>query len=325
MIRRRDFVTLLGGAAMAWPLAARAQQSAVPVIGFLRGGAPALAADQNFAFLNGLRDAGYVEGQNVSIEYRWAGTQADLFPVLADELVRRRVAVLVTGALPAALAAKAATQTIPILFSVGGDPVKLGLVASYSKPGGNITGVSALNNVLATKQFEVLRESVPKAKTIAMLVNFDNPNAKNEVSDLNAVTQSLGLQLPVFNISNEREIEAAFADMVRQRVEALFVSATLGIPPDRIIAQASQDSIPAIYPWRRDAVAGGLMSYGSDQTETNRQLGVYAGRILKGSKPADLPVWEAVKVELIINMKTAKALGITFPLPLLGRADEVIE
>jgi putative tryptophan/tyrosine transport system substrate-binding protein len=326
MIGRREIITLLGGAA-AWPLTASAQQPVMPIIGMLRTGTPATFANQMAAFHKGLSDAGYVEGQNVSIEYRWAGSQNDLLPVFAAELVRRKVAIIVTVALGPALAAKAATQTIPIVFSIGGDPVRLGLVASYNRPGGNITGVSSLNNVLASKQFEALHELVPKATTIAMLINPDNPNAANDVKDVQTAAQKLGLQLVVLNSGNEREIEAAFAAMVRQRVDALFVgiSASLGNLPDSIIALANRHGIPAIYPWREHAVAGGLMSYGSDPSEDSRQVGLYAGRILKGANPADLPVWETVKVELILNFKTAKALGLEVPLPLLGRADEVIE
>jgi putative ABC transport system substrate-binding protein len=323
-MKRREFITLVGGAAATWPVTVRAQQAAMPVIGMLRPGTPATYTELP-AFLKGLSDTGYVEGQNVVIEYRWGGNQNDLMPVLANELVGRRVAVLVTQATPATLAARAATQTIPIVFSIGADPVKLGLVASYNRPGGNLTGISALNNVLAMKQFEVLHEVAPKATTAAILVDPDNPNAASDVHDAQEATLSIGVRLVTLKASNERDIEAAFAEMVRQSVEALLVSPTLGRQPDRVIALANRLAIPAIYPWREHAVAGGLMSYGSDRRETSRQHGLYTGRILHGAKPADLPVWEAVKVELILNLKTAKALGLTFPLALLGRADEVVE
>ena len=325
MIGRRDFITLLGGAAAAWPLGARAQQPAVPVIGMLRWGTPATAADELPAFLKGLSDAGYVEGQNVTIEYRWSGSQNDLLPVLAEELVRRRVNVLVTQTTPAALAAKAATVTIPILFSVGADPVKLGLVRSYNQPGGNITGISALNNVLASKQLEVLHELVPKAAKVAILLNPDHPNAGSDESDAQSAAQSFGVRLETLGARDERDLEEAFAIVDRQRVEGLLISPTFGDSPNRVIALAERHAVPAIYPWRKHAFAGGLLSYGSDRTEASRQLGLYTGRILKGVSPANLPVWEAVKIELVINLKTARTLGLEIPPSLLARADEVIE
>jgi putative tryptophan/tyrosine transport system substrate-binding protein len=324
-MRRRDFIALLGGAAALWPVAARAQQPAMPVIGMLRPGIPSTAANELSAFLKGLSDAGYFEGQNVTIEYRWSGSQNDLLPVLAEELVRRRVNVLVTQATPAALAAKAATVIIPILFSVGADPVKLGLVRSYNQPGGNITGISSLNNVLASKQLEVLHEVVPKAAKIAILVNPDHPNAGSDVSDAQSAAQSFGVRLETLSARDERDLEEAFAIVSRQRVEGLLISPTLGDSPNRVIALAERHAVPAIYPWREHAFAGGLLSYGSDRTEASRQLGLYTGRILKGASPATLPFWEAVKIELILNLKTARALDLTIPLPLLARADEVIE
>jgi putative tryptophan/tyrosine transport system substrate-binding protein len=324
-MRRREFIALFSGAAAAWPRAARAQQPAMPVIGMLRWGTPATAADELPVFLKGLSDAGYVEGQNVTIEYRWSGSQNDLLPVLAEELVRRRVNVLVTQTTPAALAAKAATVTIPILFSVGADPVKLGLVRSYNQPGGNITGISALNNVLASKQLEVLHELVPKAAKIAILVNPDHPNAGSDVSDAQLTAQSFGVRLETLRARDERDLEEAFAIVDRQRVEGLLISPTFGDSPNRVIALAERHAVPAIYPWREHAFAGGLLSYGSDRTEASRQLGLYTGRILKGASPANLPVWEAVKIELILNLKTARALGLTVPPTLLARADEVIE
>jgi putative tryptophan/tyrosine transport system substrate-binding protein len=326
-MRRREFITLLGGAAVAWPLEARAQQPAMPVIGFIHTGLPEMFADETAAFRRGLNQIGYIEGRNVVIEYHWVQRELDPVEALVADLVRRQVAAIVAVSLGPALAAKAATQTIPIVFSVGGDPVKLGLVTSFNRPGGNVTGISQLNNVLAPKQLEILHELVPKVTTIAMLVNPSNPNAANDMKNVQVAAQILGLQLLVLRAGDLHETEAAFSTMVEQRVGALLVgiSAFIGGLPDYIIPLATRHAIPAIYPWRDHAVAGGLMSYGSDQVETGRQVGVYTGRILKGVKPADLPVWEAVKVELILNLKTANALGLTFPLSLLGRADEVIE
>jgi putative ABC transport system substrate-binding protein len=326
MIGRREFIKLLGGAG-AWPLAARAQQVAMPVVGFLHPGLLEASVDETAAFQKGLNQIGYIEGRNVAIEYHWAQRERDPVRTLVADLVRRQVAVIVAVSLSPALAAKAATQTIPIVFSVGGDPVQLGLVVSFNQPGGNVTGISELNNVLAPKQLAMLHELVPKATMIAMLSNPSNPNAANDVKNVQAAAQTFGLQLLVLRVSNLSETEAAFSTMVKQRVGAVLVgtSAFVGNSPDYIIPLATRHGIPAIYPWRKHAVAGGLMSYGSDQVETGRQVGVYTGRILKGVKPADLPIWEAVKVELILNFKTAKALGLTFPLSLLGRADEVIE
>jgi putative tryptophan/tyrosine transport system substrate-binding protein len=326
-MRRREFITLLGGAAVAWPVAVRAQQPAMPVIGYLHTGLPEVFADETAAFRKGLNQIGYIEGRNVVIEYHWVQRELDPVEALVADLVRRQVAVIVAISLGPALAAKAATQTIPIVFSVGGDPVKLGLVTSFNRPGGNVTGISQLNNVLASKQLEMLHELVPKVTMIAMLVNPSNPNAANDMKNVQVAAQMLGLQLLVLRASDLHETEAAFATMVEQRVGALLVgiSAFIGGLPDYIIPLATRHAIPAIYPWRNHAVAGGLMSYGTDQAETGRQVGVYTGRIIKGVKPADLPVWEAVKVELVLNLRTAKALGLTFPLSLLGRADEVIE
>jgi ABC-type uncharacterized transport system substrate-binding protein len=326
-MRRREFIALLGGATVAWPLAARAQQPAMPVVGFLHTGLPEVFADETAAFRKGLNQIGYIEGRNVVIEYHWVQRELDPVEARVADLVRRQVAVIVAISLGPALAARAATQTIPIVFSVGSDPVKLGLVTSFNRPGGNVTGISQLNNVLAPKQLEMLHEFVPKVTMIAMLVNPSNPNAANDMKNVQVAAQMLGLQLLVLRASDLHETEAAFSIMVEQRVGALLVgiSAFIGGLPDYIIPLATRHAIPAIYPWRDHAVAGGLMSYGSDQVETGRQVGVYTGRIPKGVKPADLPVWEAVKVELILNLKTANALGLTFPLSLLGRADEVIE
>jgi putative ABC transport system substrate-binding protein len=319
-MRRRDFIKVIAGSATAWPLAVRAQQPAMPVVGFFHTGLPEVFADETAAFRKGLNQIGYIEGRNVVIEYHWVQRELDPVEALVADLVRRKVAVIVAISLGPALAAKAATQTIPIVFSVGGDP-------SFNRPGGNVTGISQLNNVLAPKQLEMLHELVPKVTMIAMLVNPSNPNAANDMKNVQVAAQMLGLQLLVLRASDLHETEAAFSTMVEQRVGALLVgiSAFIGGLPDYIIPLATRHAIPAIYPWRDHAVAGGLMSYGSDQVETGRQVGVYTGRILKGVKPADLPVWEAVKVELILNLKTANALGLTFPLSLLGRADEVIE
>jgi putative ABC transport system substrate-binding protein len=326
-MRRRQFIALLGGAAAAWPLAARAQQPAMPIVGLVAPRSPEELARLGAPFRKGLNETGTIEGQNVMIEYHWLEGQYDCLPALMANLVRRQVTVIVAISLGPALAAKATTQTIPIVFSVGSDPVKLGLVASFNQPGSNVTGISELNNVLAAKQLEVLHEFVPKVTVIAMLVNPSNPNAANDVSNVRAAAQTLGLQLMVLHVSNLHETETAFSTMVEQRAGALLVgmSAFLGGLPDYIIPLATRHAIPAIYPWRNHTVAGGLMSYGTDQAETGRQVGVYTGRIVKGVKPADLPVWEAVKVELVLNLRTAKALGLTFPLSLLGRADEVIE
>jgi putative ABC transport system substrate-binding protein len=326
-IARRKFMAALGGTTFAWPLAARAQQPAVPVIGFLYGGSPDAFTHQVAVFKSGLGEAGYVEGRNVVVEYRWAEGHLDRLPAMADDLVRRHVAAIVTIALPATLAARAATATIPIVFQIGGDPVKLGLVDSLNRPGGNITGLTQLGNVLAPKQFEILHDVVPNVLAIGTFINRKNPNAANDENAVRAAAQSIGLQLRVFDVTNESDFDATFATIVQEKVGALLVgmAATVGIAHDQIIASAQRLAIPAIYPLREDVVAGGLMSYGADFTASYRQVAFYTGKILKGAKPAELPVQQATKVEFVINLKTAKALGLTIPLPLLGRADEVIE
>jgi putative tryptophan/tyrosine transport system substrate-binding protein len=325
-MKRREFIVALGGTAV-WPVVARAQQPAMPMIGVLYVGSAASFADWSIPFHDGLKQMGYLEGHNVAIEYRWAEDNIDRLPALAADLVGRQVSVIVALSTGAARAAKAATQTIPVAFVIGADPVELGLVTSFDRPGGNITGIVALNNVLVPKQLDILHELVPTATTIAMLVDPRGPNHANDVKAAQTAAQTLGLRLLVLNASTLDETEAAFTTMIEQRAGALLagIDAFVGRFPDYIIPLAARHAIPAIYVWRQHAVAGGLMSYGVDQNEPYRQLGAYAGKILRGVKPADLPVWQTVKIELVINLKTAKSLGFAIPLPLLGRADEVIE
>jgi putative tryptophan/tyrosine transport system substrate-binding protein len=327
-MRRREFITLLGGAA-AWPLAARAQQPAMPVIGYLGSESPDAFAGRLRAFRQGLSETGYVEGNNVAIEYRWAENQYDRFPALMADLVRREVTVIVavTGT-PPALAAKAATATIPIVFATAGDPVALGLVASLNRPGGNLTGVATLTVELGPKQLEVLGELVPTATIIALLVNPTNPtNAERLSRDLQAAARTLGLQLHVLHASTERDFDAVFASLPRLRAGALVIGSDpfFNSRSQKLVALALHHAMPTMYPFREYAMAGGLISYGNSFADAHRQVGVYTGSILKGAKPADLPVQQATKVELIVNLKTAKALGLTVPPTLLARADEVIE
>jgi len=329
-VRRREFLTLLGAAA-ASPIVARAQQQTMPVIGFLSG-YPAESFTPEIqpyiaAFRRGLSEAGYTDGQNVAIEYRWAENQSSRLPVLAAELARRKVAVLVsTGGAASTLAAKAATSTIPIVFTTGGDPVKLGLVASLNRPGGNATGVTMLSNVLTATRLELVNEVVPSASAIGFLVDPNNPNAAAETSDAEVGARTIGKRVVLLRASTEHEIDIAFAALAKQRIEALVAAGEVFFESRRsqIVALAAQLAVPAVYN-REFASAGGLMGYGSNIADAYRQAGIYAGRILKGEKPADLPVQQTVKVELVLNLKTAKTLGITFPLSLLGRADEVIE
>jgi putative ABC transport system substrate-binding protein len=325
-VKRRDFITLLGGAA-AWPLAARAQQPAMPVIGFLSPGSPQADALRLSAVQRGFREIGYVEGQNVAIEYRWAWSKYDQLSALAIDLVARQVAALVTVGTPAALAAKAATNTIPIVFAVGGDPVQLGLVSSLSRPGGNATGVNGLNLEVIGKRLELLHELVPTAPTIAYLANPKSAFTEVETKTLRAAGRALGVELRVLNAASENEIDAAFAILAKDQSTPLLVSADAMFTDQRVqlIVLAARHVIPAIYSDREFVAAGGLISYGPDLADLYRQVGVYTGRILKGAKPSELPAQQAVKVELAINLKTARAIGITFPLPLLGRADKVIE
>ena len=323
---RREFITLLGGAA-AWPLAARAQQPVMPVIGFLDIRSPDTTVEDRLrAFRQGLKDTGYVERENVAIEYRWAENQIDRLPDLVTELVRRQVAVIVTTSGPAAaFAAKAATTTIPIVFIVAEDPVRLGLVASLARPGGNLTGINLFTIELAAKRLELLRELVPGAARMAALVTA--ASAETTVRDVEAAKRALGLQIQVFNVSAIREIDAAFATFARERPDALFVPGDPFLSGRRVqLAQlAAFHRLPATYPLRDYAEAGGLMSYGPSITDAFRQIGVYAGRILKGAKPADLPVVQPNKFEFVINAGTARMLGLTVPPSLLATADEVIE
>jgi len=326
-IGRRDFITLLGGAA-AWPLAARAQQPAMPVIGFLHGAASVAWADPLRGFHRGLKDAGFVEGENVAIVYRWAEGQLDQLPALAAELVRRRVSVIAAFAPAAALAAKAATTTIPIVFLVSNDPVELGLVASLARPGGNLTGINFLSGELAAKRLGLLHELVPTATRIAVLVNAANPGeAELTVRDVETAARAMGLQIQVLNASNGREIDTAFTSLARDRPDALFVGGDqlFTLRHVQLVHLASRHGVPATYGGRRFAEAGGLMTYGTNTADSYRQTGVYVGRILKGAKPADLPVEQSTKFELIINAQTARTLGIEVPPTLLARADEVIE
>jgi putative tryptophan/tyrosine transport system substrate-binding protein len=325
-ITRREFITLRGGAS-TWPLAVRAQQGVMPVVGFLGSTSPDLYAHVVRSYRQGLAEAGYVEGRDVAIDFRWAESQYEGLPALARELVDRRVNVIAAGGLPAAVAAKAATTTTPIVFSIGVDPVAFGLVASLNRPGGNMTGVTNLNLELGSKQLEVLRELLPAATSMAALVNPTNPNADAHSSDLQAAARKLGIELHILHASSERDFDAVFTSLVRTRAGALVI----GSDPfyvsrsKQLGALTARHAVPAIYQFREFVEGGGLLSYGSSITDAYRLVGVYTGRILRGEKPADLPVQQSAKVELIINLKTAKALGLTTPLSLLGRADEVIE
>jgi putative ABC transport system substrate-binding protein len=323
-MNRRDFITLVGGAA-AWPLAARAQQAAMPVIGLLDTRSPDGMTDRLRAFRDGLKDSGYVERENMAIEYRWAENQLDRLPELAAELVRRQVAVIAATSTYAAFAAKAATTTTPIVFLVGEDPARLGLVASLARPGGNLTGINNFAGELTAKRLELLREMVPGAARIAVLVN--PANAMTTLRELAAVAHVVGLQIQVLNASTSREIDAAFTTFVRERPDAVFVALDVFFISRRVqlVNLASRHALPATYPLRDFAEIGGLMSYGTNIADTFRQIGVYAGRILKGAKPADLPVVQSTKFELVINHQTARMLGLTVPDKLLVAADEVIE
>ena len=326
-MRRRNFMTVLAGAA-AYPLLAGAQQKAMPVIGFLTGGAPDPATPGPTAFRQGLSETGYVEGQNVAFEYRRAEGHYDRLPALAADLVGHKVDLIATaGGPPPALAAKGATSTIPIIFSGVGDPVGAGLVTSLARPGGNITGFSLMNIELMPKRLALLSELVPQAKIIALLVNPHNPNAERMVREVREAARAKGVQLPILKVSTEGEIDAAFASLVQLQAGAIVVGADpfLDSRREQLVALASLHGVPAIYVFREFAAAGGLISYGASFTAASRQFGIYAGRILKGAKAADLPVQQPTEFELVINLKTAKALGLTVPLPLLGLADEVIE
>jgi putative ABC transport system substrate-binding protein len=326
-MQRRDFITLLGGAVAAWPVTARAQQPAMPMVGFLSTEKSDASAYLVRAFRQGLSETGYVEGRNVSIDYRWAEGQLDRLPALAADLVRRKATLIVTNGVQAGLAAKAATATIPIVFYTGADPVAAGLVASLNRPGGNLTGFSGLNAELTPKRLELLHELVPTATTIPVLVNPTGTGAGALPSDVQAAARILGLQLHVLHASTERDFDTVFAALAQLRASALLINASLffNTRSAQLGSLTVHHALPAIYQFREFAAAGGLMSYGSSITDSNRLVGTYAGRVLRGERPADLPVQQSTKVELIINMKTAKALGITFPITLLGRADEVIE
>jgi putative tryptophan/tyrosine transport system substrate-binding protein len=326
-IRRREFITLLGGAA-AWPLAARAQQPSMPVIGFLHPTSLDAYADRLRPFREGLKDAGFIERENVAIEYRWAENQMDRLPALAAELARRQVAVIAAPGPPAALAAKAATTTIPIVFLMNEDPVRLGLVASLARPGGNLTGINIFSAELAAKRLDLLRELVPGAAHVGVLVNPVNATTtESTLRDVEPAARAIGLQIQVLNANTSREIDAAFATFVRERPDAVFVGADSFFVSRRVQLTnlAVRHAVPAIYSARDFAEVGGLMSYGASLTDASRQMGVYTGRILKGAKPADLPVVQSTKFELVINAQTARMLGLTVPDKLLVAADEVIE
>jgi putative ABC transport system substrate-binding protein len=325
--RRRQFISLLGGAA-AWPLAARGQQPATPVIGFLRTTSLADSAHLAAAFRQGLKETGFLEGQDVAIEYHFAENQPSRLPTLVADLISRQVSMLVaSGGDVAPRAAKVATSTIPILFAMGGDPVAAGLVASLSRPGGNVTGVVFFSGALGMKRLELLRELLPAATTIGLLVTPNSPETETERRDIEAAAQATGCQLVILDASSEHDIETAFATFVQRGAGALLVGSGpfFNSNRERIVALATRRALPASYSLREYAVAGGLMAYGASITDAYRQLGIYAGKILKGNKPADLPVMRATKFELVINLKTAKALGLEIPPTLLARADEVIE
>ena len=328
VIKRREFITLLAGAAAAWPLAARAQQPAVPVVGILASVSPAPYAGFIAAIKEGLQQTGYIEGRNVTIEYRWAEGHYDRLPQQAIELVDRGVAVIIlVGGGPTIAVAKAATATIPIVFVMGDDPVKSGAVTALNRPGGNATGVNLLTVAMEAKRLQLLHELVPNVAVVAIIVNPNNPQAAEQLQDLQAAARTLGVEVEVFKAGSPSDIDTAFASLVGRRAGALLVAADafFNTRREQFVVLTARHALPAIFHFREFAAAGGLMSYGPSLTDAYRQEGIYAGRILKGKKPAEMPVQQAVKIELVINLQTARALGLTIPLPLLGRADEVIE
>jgi putative tryptophan/tyrosine transport system substrate-binding protein len=327
-MRRREFITLIGGAAATWPLASRAQQAPIPVVGFLNGRSPGESASAEAAFRQGLKESGYVEGQNVHIAFRWAEGRNDRLSALTAGLVDIRVAVIAAaGGAGVLLAAKAATSTIPIVFVSGEDPVRLGLVASLNRPGGNATGVSMFLSEMEAKRLALLHELVPTATTIGVLVNPSSPSIDTQLQGVNSAARALGRQIQIVNATNERELDAAFASLAQRKAGALHTCASAYFTSrrDQIVAAAAQHAIPAIYDQREFPTAGGLMSYGTNLSDAYRLMGVYTGKILKGEKPTDLPVQQSTKFELVINLKTAKALGIEVPPALSARAEEVIE
>jgi putative tryptophan/tyrosine transport system substrate-binding protein len=327
-LRRRDFITLLGSAAAAWPLAVHAQQPALPVVGYINAGSADASVDRVRAFRKGLSETGYVEGQNVTVDYHWLEGQYDRLPALIADLVRGRVAVIATSGDTVALAAKAATAMIPIVFGVGQDPVKLGLVTSLARPGGNATGINFFFQEVVAKRLGLLHELVPKADRIAVLVNPANPTvAETTLRFVQEAARTLGLELHLLNASTSREIDTVFADLARERPDALFVGPDPLFVSRRVqfVTLTARDGIPAVYPDRDTVAAGGLMSYGTDLADVSRQVGAYTGSILKGAKPADLPVQQSIRFEFVINLQTARALGLTVPPSLLSIADDVIE
>jgi len=328
-MHRREFFALLGGATLAWPLAAQAQQLSVPVVGFLSTNTSAAVLPKFVpAFIRGLSEGGFIDGQNVAIEYRWASGQYDRLPEQVAELISRPVSVIVAvGGTGSALAAKAATTTIPIVFNIGSDPVKLGLVASLNRPGGNITGVSYLADALVPKLLETLHEVVPGASVIAVISNPNFPDSENNLHAAQVAARTMGQKLVVLNTTTDAEISSAFKSIAERQAGALVVMPDPFLTSRRqqLVSLAAHQAVPAIYPWPEFTALGGLMSYGTSLPDAYRQVGAYTAKILKGAKPAELPVQQAVKVELILNLKAARSLGITFPLSLLGRADEVIE
>jgi len=327
-MRRREFITLLSGATIAWPLVVRAQQPAMPAVGILGSVSPGPYSRFIEAIKQGLREAGYVEGRNVAIEYRWAEGQYDRLSQLATELVDRGVAVIIlVGGGPTTAAATAATATIPIVFNTGEDPVKTGAVAALNRPGGNATGVSLLTVAMEAKRLQLLRELVPTAAVVAIIVNPNNPQADQQLQELQAAARMLGIQVEAFKAGTPNEIDTAFANVVQRRVGALHMAgdAFFNTRKEQFIVLSARHALPTVFSLREFPAAGGLMSYGPSLADAYRQQGIYAGRILKGEKPAEMPVQQAVKVEFVINLQTAKTLGLSIPLPLLGRADEVIE